>query len=200
MARSSETDVSKRILAEAIRMVYREGPNRVTMRALAEKLGYSVATIYLYFRSKEDLLLEIALHGFDALAEAVEPAAAIEDPRQAVSEASRRYIRFGLEKPELYRLMFQDLEVSSFAKLSSERRDRYLRAWDVNRELYRRGIERGVFRASTPEVEATIGWAWVHGFVQLASAQRLPLGGPVPVDLRAASDAIIEGRLRALCP
>lgn len=200
MARAQNRNLRRTILEEAIEIVYREGPDRVTMRSLAENLGYSVATIYIYFHNKDELLREIALHGFDALAEAVAPAEEIDDPSEAVREAAIRYVQFGLEQPELYRLMFQDISVDWLARLADDQRDRILRAWELNRRLYRRGIERGDFPAADPDIEAIIGWAWVHGFVQLAAAARLPLRAPGSASLKHALEAMVTARVRALRP
>ena len=61
MSRTPNADLATRILREAIDIVSREGADRITMRSLAEKLGYSVATIYIYFRNKDELLNKIAL-------------------------------------------------------------------------------------------------------------------------------------------
>jgi AcrR family transcriptional regulator len=190
------SDARSKILNEAIGIVYREGPGRVTMRSLAEKLGYSAASIYLHFESKEELLKEIALYGFDALEAAMAPAADVEDPAEAVAEAARRYIEFGLEHPELYRLMFQEIMLAD--RLSPLERSRALRAWSISIEIYARGIASGRFRASDARTEASIGWACVHGFVQLALAGKLPgaaLGTP---EFRRVREELVGARLRAL--
>jgi AcrR family transcriptional regulator len=184
-----------KIVEEAIGIVYRQGPRRITMRFLAEKLGYSPGTIYLYFRNKQELLKEIALHGFDALGDAVAPAHALQDPFDAIAETARRYIDFGLEHHELYRLMFHD--ISLVGQLAPAR---VARTWALGRTLYERGIASGVFRQSDPEIEANIGWAWVHGFGELAASGRVPARGGMPKRLRAVRDAMIEARLRALRP
>jgi AcrR family transcriptional regulator len=191
-------DFRAKIVEEAIGIVYRQGPRRITMRSLAEKLGYSPGTIYLHFRSKQELLKEIALHGFDALGDAVAPAHALEDPFEAIAETARRYIDFGLEHHELYRLMFHD--ISLVGQLSAADAARVARTWALGRVLYERGIASGAFRKGDPEVEANIGWAWVHGFVELAASGRLPAGGGLPKQLWAVRDAMIEARLRALRP
>jgi len=175
MGRTGNSELRNKILEEAIGIVYREGPARVTMRSLAEKLGYSAATIYLHFENKEELLKEIALHGFDRLAEVMDGVAEIADPLQAVAEAGRRYIGFGLQHPELYRLMFQENTLSPFsARYSPDELKRALGIWELTRDIYARGIESGVFRSSNPDLEATIGWSAVHGYVQLVTGERLP--------------------------
>jgi len=190
------SDARSKILNEAIGIVYREGPGRVTMRSLAEKLGYSAASIYLHFESKEELLKEIALYGFDALEAAMAPAADLTDPAGAVADAARRYIEFGLEHPELYRLMFQEITLAD--RLTPLERNRALRAWSLSIGLYARGIDSGRFRASDARTEAHLGWSCVHGFVQLALAGKLPgatLGTP---EFRRVRDELVAARLRAL--
>jgi AcrR family transcriptional regulator len=200
MARPSGPSLRAKILEEAIGIVYREGPARVTMRSLATKLGYSPATIYLYFRSKDELLREISDHGFALLAAALEPASAEADCYEAIREIGRRYVDFALEHPELYRLMFQDVLIYQ------EMRDRGSaqsgRVWELCRTAYARGIESGAFRPGSPDVETTIGWSMVHGFVELVLAERLPRHeeGAEREDLRTLRDALIEERLRALRP
>ena len=45
-----------RIVEAARDIVSEEGLDALSMRALAERIAYSPATIYLYFRDKEELL------------------------------------------------------------------------------------------------------------------------------------------------
>jgi AcrR family transcriptional regulator len=186
-----------KILAEAIGIVYAEGPRHVTMRSLAEKLGYSPATIYLHFKNKEELIREIALHGYDRLAEAVAPAAAIDNPAAAVADAARRYVEFGLQNYELYSLMFRDIPPAD--ERPPEELGRVLRARDIGLELYSRGLDRGLFHRIDPLVETIAGWSLLHGFVQLAAEGRMPQNpdGSRP-DLRALLDAVLEKRLTAM--
>lgn len=187
-----------KILAEAIGIVYAEGPRHVTMRSLAEKLGYSAATIYLHFKNKEELFKEIGLHGYDRLSATMEPSLAIDDPIAAVTDCARRYIDFGLANYPLYRLMFTDI---SPIERTPEEQARVMRSRDIAIELYRRGMERGVFRAAELAFEAVIGWSLLHGFVQLAAEGRLPRNadGNQP-ELGPLREAVIAARLAALRP
>jgi AcrR family transcriptional regulator len=44
-------------MVDAARELYiNEGYEKFTMRRLAEKIGYSPTTLYIYFRGKDDLL------------------------------------------------------------------------------------------------------------------------------------------------
>ncbi len=199
MGRSVNSELRKKILAEAIGIVYREGPKSVTMRSLAEKLGYSAATIYLHFENKEELLQEIALHGFDVLTEAMEPASEIEEPAAALSEALHRYIAFGVEHGELYRLMFEEIGPEPLrAQLTPEEEARATRPWNIGRDIYARGMENGIFKPGDPDLEASIGWALLHGFVQLSTPGQLLLKGEGSQRFRELREAVVNSRIEAL--
>lgn len=197
--RTGQSELRNKILEEAIGIVYREGPERVTMRSLAEKLGYSAATIYLHFENKEELLQEIALHGFRCLSEAMDGIVEIADPFEALKEAGRRYIRFGLEHRELYRLMFRENALSGFStRYSVTVLQDALRVWQLVRAIYARGIDSGAFRLSDPAREITISWAALHGYVQIVTNERLSAE-------RAAwaaevAEALVADRVRAMHP
>ena len=49
----------REILDAARELFLSEGYEKFSMRRLAEKIGYSTPTIYLYFKDKDDLLFAI---------------------------------------------------------------------------------------------------------------------------------------------
>ncbi len=199
MRRTGNSELRNKILEEAIGIVYREGPGRVTMRSLAENLGYSSATIYLHFENKEELIKEIALHGFDRLSKEMESIVGIADLDVALKEAGRRYIRFGLDHPELYRLMFQENTLSTLStRYSVEALQSAFRVWMLVRSLYVRGIESGVFRPSDPDRETALSWAAVHGYVQLVTGERLSMDRVAWV--AEIAEAILDDRVRSVRP
>lgn len=55
------------ILAAAAQVFADEGYDRASIRGVAERAGVSVAGLYYYVRSKEELLYLIQYHAFDAL-------------------------------------------------------------------------------------------------------------------------------------
>lgn len=94
----------KEILAAARAIGVGEGWSRVTIRSVAEKLGYASPLIYEHFRDKEDLLTHLAV---DALAQLEARLAENlpSDPGAAFSVMVERYWSFMLENTQLYRLM-----------------------------------------------------------------------------------------------
>jgi AcrR family transcriptional regulator len=125
------------------------------------------------------------------------PGADVEDPFEALRSMGVRYIQFGLSNPELYQLMFQTLGSVRALGLVGDPRILELRA--RIRSVYERGMISGVFRGGDPEVEASVRWAAMHGFVQLVAASRLP-DAHATAELRQLQDATFEMMLRSLRP
>jgi AcrR family transcriptional regulator len=130
-------------------------------------------TPYRYFRDKDEILAAVRTAAFDRFAHALEDARrqARGDLRaggQAVGEA---YVRFALDNPEAYRLMFD---------LSQPHPDRYpelVRASARARHLMSAGlealVEAGVF-AGDAQLLGYVFWATLHGLVVLHLAGKLP--------------------------
>jgi len=84
------------------------GADAVTIRQLAGALGVSAMTPYRYFTDKDAILAAVRARAFDRHAEALEaaraaPAESTEARHLAIGAA---YVRFALENPEAYKLMF----------------------------------------------------------------------------------------------
>jgi AcrR family transcriptional regulator len=69
------------ILTSAAQVFAEEGYDRASIRGVAERAGVSVAGLYYYVRSKEELLYLIQFHAFDELVERFkEQSAGLPDP------------------------------------------------------------------------------------------------------------------------
>jgi AcrR family transcriptional regulator len=152
-------------VVEAARtLVEEEGPEALTMRRLAERLGIRAPSLYKHVAGKEALEAAVISEGFAELAETFEAAVdSAEDPLPALAAA---YRSFALRRPHLYRLM-------------TER--------PLRRDLLEPGVEE---RAARPLLEAAGGdealaravWAFAHGMTVLELNDRFPPGA----DLDAA--------------
>ena len=101
-------DLRRALLTAAGKMLERDGPTGVSLRAAARRAGVSPAAPYRHFRGKEELLAALAVAGFDELArittEVAAPHAA--EPLQKAYAICRAYVEFSVANPQLYRLMF----------------------------------------------------------------------------------------------
>jgi AcrR family transcriptional regulator len=157
----------QKILDAARALIMRDGFAALTMRNIASKIEYSPAAIYLHFRDRDEIAKELSREGYAQLYEALKPAAAINDPRERLSEIGRAYVRFGMENPETYRLIFMDYNylAAVFGGDSQEAAD------DASRGAFNLLMETAAAlptRAdATPQQIAETLWAGVHGIVSL---------------------------------
>jgi AcrR family transcriptional regulator len=160
---SSALDLTPRareIVAAARELLEAEGPEGLSMRRVAERVGIRAPSIYKHLPDKEALEAALISAGFEEWADAFE--AAGETPE----EVGRTYRAYALAHPHLYRLM-------------TER--------PLARERLAPGVEE---RAARPIVEAVGGdpdaaravWAFAHGMTILELNGRFPPGA----DLDAA--------------
>lgn len=94
------------ILGAAHDIAIGEGWQAVTIRRVAEKIEYSPATIYEYFESKEQIVVELLRDGFRLLLEDMRAAReAHADPEAALIAMGLAYWDFAWKRPALYQGM-----------------------------------------------------------------------------------------------
>lgn len=160
------------------------GYESFSMRKVAERIGYSATTIYHHFRSKDDLfaaLLGEAACWFHASLDQARKEAT--DPADAIACMGWAYVRFALDYPMHYRLLF--LQRPDYL---SEREDmRFLSVHDPSKlvEAVQAYQAAGGFPDRDPRAVAHALWAMTHGLAQLG----LTVLKGRPQDLRAAYEA-----------
>lgn len=179
---SRKRELREQILQAAGEEFVEHGPEGFSLRRVAERIGYSPTTIYLYFQNKEDLLLSTVEDGFKSFDQAIQDAVSGASATPAKLEAlGRAYIAFGLENAALYRLMFMQPSTdfsmprllgsgTSPSDLEAAAQSGHHRV--VAQELLvaavAQGIKDGVFREGDPILLADALWAGVHGLVSLS--------------------------------
>jgi AcrR family transcriptional regulator len=92
---------TERLLAKA------DDEEAVSIRAIADAVGVTPPAIYLHFPDKDALIFEVCAARFGELADAIEDAATgVEDPVDALLVRGEAYIRFAVQHPEQYRVLF----------------------------------------------------------------------------------------------
>jgi len=95
------------ILDKALQLIIEEGYSKLSMRRIASRLGVTAASIYYYYKNKEEINLMVRLRGFEILQSMVLKAhnqnSSDEDKLRAVVWA---YVEFGTTYPDYYDIMF----------------------------------------------------------------------------------------------
>jgi AcrR family transcriptional regulator len=108
-ARKGDGDLLREeILDAAERLLLDTGSEEaVSIRAVARAVGVTAPSIYRHFPDKTHLMFEVCARQFELFDEVLEEAVAgIDDPVEAMTARGRAYVRFGVEHPEHYRIMF----------------------------------------------------------------------------------------------
>lgn len=88
------------ILAAARDLARSEGWEAVSMRRLADRIGYSTNYAYRYFSGRDDILLAWVRDGFARLAQTMRAAG------PSLQAAGAAYLDFGVDEPDLYQVMY----------------------------------------------------------------------------------------------
>ena len=106
--KEQELDIARRAIDETIRLLSERGDLDVPLTAVAHAIGCTAPALYGHFRNKSALLRAVREEGFNRLYR--EKLAIFEqmrgNPFGYLRDGSYAYVRFALENPTLYRLMF----------------------------------------------------------------------------------------------
>lgn len=159
------------ILAAAKHLFAEEGVDHVTMRRIAGVVGVSPTALYMHFADKDAMLAAIAQDTFGELLERLEQSQTEGQTLLGGFRAGlRAYIKFGLERPDEYRLTFM-------ARLFDRARARTcaLEMADHSFAILQNHImdliAKGVFRGGHPPKLAEAVWAMLHGVTALVLDQ-----------------------------
>ncbi|SFW33387.1 transcriptional regulator, TetR family [Chitinophaga sancti] len=99
-------EMRKLIISAAMEMFIKDGYEKTSIRNIAEKIEYSPATIYLYYKDKDELFYEIQREAFDQLHAYFQEHAVSANPMERLRQLLKAYIEYGIANPDLYDLMF----------------------------------------------------------------------------------------------
>lgn len=183
--RGKEGDTRQAILDAAVKLFLEHGHESFSLRQVARAIGYTPTTIYLYFKDKDDLLFHVVIEGFRHFGAMLEAGYAEgRTPIERLVGIGRAYVRFGLENPLHYRLMFME-RGEFFRREPPPGFEAPLEAFDILLSTVEECIRSGHLQGGDPYTAAVAVWAAVHGYVALA------LSMPALMPDRSAVEAMI---------
>lgn len=188
-------EVRKLILDASMKLFVEEGFDNVSIRRIADLIEYSPTTVYLYFKDKNEIFFNLDQIGFQKLLDINKNLDTIEDPLRRLHQMGENYLRFGIENPEYYDLMFiQQAPMVKLMEMGCE--------WENGdaamtrlRTTVTECMEKGLIAATSPELVSMSVWSMVHGLVSLAIRDRmdkfLPEGAPMLPVMNQSLDWLI---------
>ena len=165
--KKQKAETRQAIIDAATTLFLDQGYSGFSLRQVAEQIGYSPGTIYLYFDNKDDLLFTIADEGFNRFGQMLTDAVnSTDDARLQIKHLGEAYIRFGLENPVNYRLMF--MERTDFMLREKESGKTWSETFLILYHAVQRAFENGQITQGNPDVMSDSIWAMLHGAVALA--------------------------------
>ncbi|MFH1197718.1 MAG: TetR/AcrR family transcriptional regulator [bacterium] len=161
------------IIAAAEEVIFSKGYDHATMDDIAEKAELSKGTLYLYFKSKEEVYIAIILRAMQIMGRLFEEAVTGQPNGllkvRAIGEA---YMKFHREYPNYYQAMmyFSKMQIDADSPAGAE-----LKAFHKNKDVMdlfidsiKEGINDGSLRSDlSPEHTAIILWGATSGLLQL---------------------------------
>lgn len=180
----SQNNLRRTILDQSRSMLVDRGFDNISMRKIANAVGCSATSIYLYFKNKDALLHALIEEGFQKLYDKL---TAIDfnglNPLKRIELLCRGFIKFGVENAEYYEIMFQ-LHPKHMERYPVEKFRKARRNIDLIMVEIQDGHRMGMFNIPDAKVVANVVLATLHGGVSLLNAGR--------VDSRVGHESFIE--------
>ena len=186
-------DLRAALLAEAAAMIDEGGSSSVTMRAIGRRLGVSRSAAYRHFADKSALLVAVATAGFGHLRDRLEavgagaPGAGIERLRQF----GEVYVRFALENPGHYRLMYGKEAIAR--EDQPELREAANGLFDELVRVFQSYQRSGAIKGQDPHLQAYVAWGAVHGLASLLIEGQILTDVDVDGLIRQTTATLLDG-------
>lgn len=155
----TDGDTRQRLIAVARTMYLKGGPEHFSLREVARQAELSPAAVYRHFADKDALLRAVALRGFETFRGYLMGSLGARTPRGRLDAAALAYMRFALENPQDYRVIFMGSHIVSLG----DPKETFQFLVDRIREC----MDARVIKKADPVEIATAVWAHVHGLVAL---------------------------------
>jgi AcrR family transcriptional regulator len=175
------------------------------MDEIAEHAELSKGTIYLYYRSKEDLYTAVALRGAAILIKMFEDAISTGEPTlKLLGNIGDAYIRYFKNHRDYYRMSYVHANEDFHSQISPHIRESCALAdrsiWGAVVGTVQKGMDEGLIRTDLTSTEAGVMlWANNDGLMRLIDRNDQQLTEELHIDLeqvlRKSSIILLEGML-----
>ena len=162
------------IIAAAEELFSEKGFKGTTMQEISERVELSKGTVYLYFKSKEELYLSVCIKGVAGFGEDLEAATVdAQSPEEGIKAVCLAYIKHSLAQPTIFRVLRdtfienvrQNLHASTIEEISG-----IIRNWlEYEGGLVQESIDAGIFRKDLDAYGFSLTvWRMSTGLIELA--------------------------------
>jgi AcrR family transcriptional regulator len=161
----------EQILAAARDLFLKQGLSGFSMRRVAAQAEISATAIYRHFKDKDALLQAVVEEGFLVFASYLFRSLEGKTPLERLTLAGENYIRFSLEQPKYYRLIFMswfDEKKPEFVAKRAEEQRGQAPTFQFLLDRVDECIKEGIIKGEVQAMDAALGiWSQVHGLAAL---------------------------------
>jgi TetR/AcrR family transcriptional regulator len=162
------------ILEAGEKLFLKKGFENVTMDDIAKECELSKGTLYLYYKSKDELFYTLILKGIEILIsmfrEGIKNAGNFQEKMNSLGV---QYLKFYEQYPSYYKMVnymgdHKSIKRDGLAELEKALIQKNNEIWKINVELFQEGIKRGIFKNDFDPFEFSITlWASSNGMIQV---------------------------------
>lgn len=188
--RQRQREEARRAILDATEALMLEtGGDEFSIRALAERCGYTAPTIYHYFDDKEGLVAALLDERFERLLASVRRVETGDDPVENLKGMVEAFVRFGQENPTFYRLIVSGRRdgADRTPPAAEAAREQLGKPWnDLGAQ--------GRLYCGDPAAAGQSLWALLHGLTALRAAR--PEHEWAPDLVEVAVESLLRGLIR----
>jgi AcrR family transcriptional regulator len=195
-------DLRRALLRSAERIIKKRGLAFVSLREVARDARVSHSAPAHHFGNKAGLLTAFAADGFARMADVceAEAAKAPQTGPDLLEAAGRGYVRFAIDNPEHFGVMFREelLDTSSAEFVAAADR-----AYEVLSVALRKCVAEGYLRGADLEAVGASAWSIAHGLATLWIGGRLRARSKEKDGMRVAArvlHAFVDSMVRSTKP
>lgn len=163
----------QQILDAAYEVFHEVGFFAATMDQIAERAELAKGTIYIYFKSKEEVYFSLLANGLDILIRMLADMEKRKPPSgELLSETARTLFRFYKEHTSYFRIFMvmqqEDMQAKLSPQLSEQINEQATTILNLLSDLVSRAIDAGSLQGVNPWHVANILWGAFTGITQLA--------------------------------
>lgn len=164
----------KAITTAAEQLFMKHGIEHTSMNDIARESGYSKATLYVYFKDKEELISVLVLESMQKLYGYMRLALEKgKDAKECYREICHALVRYQEEYPFYFKMVLEtiriDFETSRFLPEEKETFRIGEQINDLLTAFFKKGVEEGVFRSDVEMLPTIFSfWGMLSGLIQIA--------------------------------
>ncbi|NQY21303.1 MAG: TetR/AcrR family transcriptional regulator [Campylobacteraceae bacterium] len=188
-------NLKEELLKESLKIIQDKGIESLTLQVLATQLGTSRSAIYRHFSSKNDLINNVMMYGFDKFGKSIAPILAKKDlsVMQRLKKMGQAYINFASTYPNLYRILFgeklKDVREENCEPECEDQKN----GFNSLIELLQEGQDTNVIKKDDVLLQAQAIHSLIHGLSSLSIDGHIQIKENINSLFEYTFDTFIEG-------